>query len=289
MHKIENDHILIAVRDQGAELTSLFDKKNNIEHLWQADPKFWGWHAPTLFPVVGRCLNDQIEIAGQKYPMEKHGFARHMDFRLVDQHADMLHFVLSASDKTLAIYPYLFDFHIFYEIKQNYLIQTFEIENTGNETMYFQLGGHPAFAVPFLLGEVYEDYFIEFEKDTVLDRENINTDGYFDTSISHVINGSNKLPLESDMFYRDAIILKEMNSRKVTIKSTKNPRQLSVEFPSFNYLGLWAKVNAPYVCIEPWLGCADTVGRPVPFKDKEGILSLTPEDKFQASIIITIS
>jgi galactose mutarotase-like enzyme len=289
MHIIENEQIRIAVRDQGAELTSLFDKRNNIEHLWQADPQFWEWYAPTLFPVVGRCLNDQIEIGGKKYPMEKHGFARRSDFKLVEQDSDLLHFVLSASNRTLVIYPYHFDFHIFYEIKQNYLIQTFEIENTGPEAMHFQLGGHPAFAVPFLPGEAYEDYFIEFEKDTVLDRENINTDGFFDSSISNVINGSNRLPLEKDMFANDAIIIKDLNSRKVTIGSNENPRRLSVEFPSFNYLGLWAKVNAPYVCIEPWLGCADTAGKPTSFKDKEGILSLAAEDKFQASIIITLS
>lgn len=289
MHTIENDHIRIAVRDLGAELTSIFDRKNNIEHLWQAEPKVWGWHAPTLFPVVGRCLNDRILIDGRSYPMEKHGFTRHSEFRLVDQHPDLLHFVLISSDRTLAVYPYQFEFHMFYEIKQNYLIQTFEIENTGPATMYFQLGGHPAFAVPFLQGEAYEDYFVEFEKDTVLDRENINADGFFDTSISHVINGSNRLPLEKDMFANDAIILKDLNSRKVTLGSTKNLHRLSVEFPSFNYLGLWAKVDAPYVCIEPWLGCADTVGKPTAFKDKEGILSLAAEDKFQASIIITIS
>jgi len=289
MHLIENDDIRIAVREQGAELTSLFDKKNNIEHIWQADPQYWPWHAPILFPVVGRCLNDEILIDGRSYPMEKHGFARKSDFRLVDQESDLLHFTLSASEKTMEVYPYLFDLHIFYEIKGNYLIQTFEVENTGGETMYFQLGGHPAFAAPFLPGETYEYYYIEFEKDTVLDRENINDQGYFDTSISNVIKGTNRLPLEKDMFHKDAIILKDFNSRKVSLRSNKNLHSLSVEFPAFNYLGLWAKVGAPYVCIEPWLGCADTAGRPVAFRDKEGVLSLAAEDKFQASIIITIS
>jgi galactose mutarotase-like enzyme len=289
MQIIENERIRIAAQNIGAELTSLYDKKNNIEHLWQADPKVWGWHAPALFPVVGRCLNDMIQIDGLNYPMEKHGFARRSDFELVEQFPNQLHFKLSASDKTLAVYPYLFELHIFYEIKGNSLIQTYEVVNKGKEALYFQLGWHPAFAVPFLPGEVYEDYFIEFDRDTVLDRENINTEGYFDTSISHVINGTNKLRLEKDMFHKDAIILKDINSRKVTLRSDKNPYRLTVEFPSFNYLGLWAKENAPYICIEPWLGCADTTGRTVAFKDKEGILSLPPEGKFQASIIITIS
>lgn len=289
MHTLENDLIRIEVRDLGAELISLFDKKNKIEHMWQADSAFWGWHAPVLFPVVGRCLNDQIQIDGRAYSMEKHGFARKSDFRLVEQLPDLLHFALSPSEKTLAIYPYDFDFHIFYEIKGNYLIQTFEVDNKGKETMYFQLGGHPAFAVPFLPGEKYEDYYIEFEKDTKLDREYINEDGFFNGATDKVLSESNRLPLQKDMFGNDAIIFKDLNSRKVTIRSDSHAHSLTVEFPAFNYLGLWAKVNAPYVCIEPWLGCADTAGKPTAFRDKEGILSLAPDDKFQASIFITIS
>ena len=289
MCTIENSDIRITVRNLGAELTSLFDKKSNIEHLWQADPAVWPWHAPVLFPVVGRCLNDEIEVDGQTYKMERHGFARKSDFELVSQSTDRLHFKLSASENTLTNYPYLFDLHIIYEIKDRQIIQTFEVENTGNDTMYFQIGSHPGFAVPFLAGEVYEDYFIEFDKDTVLDRQNINDHGFFDTSISNVINGTNHLPLEKDMFYKDAIIIKELQSRTVTIKSTKNPHTVSIEFPDFDYLGLWAKVGAPYICIEPWLGCADTMDRPVAFQDKEGIVSLAAGDKFQASIIITIS
>ena len=289
MCTIENSDIRITVRNLGAELTSLFDKKSNIEHLWQADPAVWPWHAPVLFPVVGRCLNDEIEVDGQTYKMERHGFARKSDFELVSQSTDRLHFKLSASENTLTNYPYLFDLHIIYEIKDRQIIQTFEVENTGNDTMYFQIGSHPGFAVPFLAGEVYEDYFIEFDKDTVLDRQNINDHGFFDTSISNVINGTNHLPLEKDMFYKDAIIIKELQSRTVTIKSTKNPHTVSIEFPDFDYLGLWAKVGAPYICIEPWLGCADTMDRPVAFQDKEGIVSLAAGDKFQESIIITIS
>jgi galactose mutarotase-like enzyme len=178
MYFLENDHIKIAVREQGGEMTSIFDKKNKVEHLWQADPAIWPWHAPTLFPVVGRCLNDQITINGESYPMPQHGFVRRSDFVLAGQHDDLLHLRLSASDKTFPFYPYLFDFHTFYEIKSNYLIITYEVENTGKDTMYFQLGTHPGFAVPFLPGEVYEDYYIEFEKDIVLDRENLNKEGY---------------------------------------------------------------------------------------------------------------
>jgi galactose mutarotase-like enzyme len=289
MHQLQNEHISIEVSSLGAELTSLTDKQNHIEHIWQADPAVWGWHAPTLFPVVGRSIKDQIIIDGKAYPMPQHGFARRSEFILTEKRDDLLRFKLSASDKTLVIYPYLFDFHISYEIKDNTLIQTFEVYNTGEDSMYFQLGGHPGFAVPFLTGETYEDYYLEFEKDTFLDREHIDENGFFDQCGSNVIDGTNKLPLEKDMFSADAIVIKDPHSRKVYLRSNKNPHTVSVEFPAFNYLGLWAKVGAPYICIEPWRGCADTEGKPTELKDKEGIISLEANGKFQASIIITIS
>jgi galactose mutarotase-like enzyme len=289
MYTIENEILQVSVRGQGAEMTSLFDKKSKIEHLWNADPAVWAWHAPTLFPTVGRSLNDEILIDGKTYKMPQHGFARRSDFKLAGQEKDSLHFILSASENTLAIYPYLFDLHISYQIKGNSLIQTFEVKNTGKDTMYFQLGAHPGFAVPFLPGEHYEDYYIEFEKDTYLDREHIDENGFFDLTGSNVIDGTNKLPLEKDMFSADAIVIKGLHSQKVTLRSAKNLHSLSVGFPDFHYLGLWAKAGAPYICIEPWIGCADTEGQPVAFKDKEGILSLAAGNKFQASIIITIS
>jgi len=289
IHSIGNDKIRLSVSEHGAEMSSLFDVPNNIEHLWQADEKYWPWHAPVLFPVVGRCLNDQIEVDGVKYKMERHGFARRSEFQLIDQGPESLRFRLSSSPATLAIYPYQFDFDISYQLYDGSLTLTYEVVNKGNTDMYFQLGGHPAFAVPFYPGEQYEDYYLEFDRDTILDRENINSEGYFDTSVSHVLNGTNILPLERDMFYKDAIIFKDINSRKVTLRSRQNPHTLSVEFPDFEYLGLWAKGGGPFICIEPWRGCADTAGMPVSMKYKEGAIGLAPDDKFQASIIVTIS
>jgi galactose mutarotase-like enzyme len=58
--------------------------------------------------------------------------------------------------------------------------------------------------------------------------------------------------------------------------------------PHFNYLGIWAKPGADFVCIEPWLGCADTEGKPVELKDKEDIQSLKHGHVFEASFYISI-
>src|SRR5690242_17715830 len=110
MHQIENDFLKVKARNYGAELISVYNKKGMTEHLWQADPTYWGWHAPLLFPVVGRCLNDEIIVDGTKYSMEKHGFARKSNFSLFELSETKMIFSLTSSAETLKIYPYRFEF-----------------------------------------------------------------------------------------------------------------------------------------------------------------------------------
>ena len=38
VHTLENDRLAITIDDHGAELSRIFDKKNNRDVLWEADP-----------------------------------------------------------------------------------------------------------------------------------------------------------------------------------------------------------------------------------------------------------
>lgn len=286
MHQIENEFLRVRVREYGAELVSLYDKRTGIEHMWQADEKVWGWHAPVLFPVVGRCLNDEILISGTAFSMEKHGFARKSFFKVLERGDTRMVFSLAATDETRQVYPFEFEFLIGYHLKGNTLLCSYEVINSGKVPLPFSLGGHPAFAVPFSEGEKYEDYHLEFELEETSARHFINTDGFFDGNTLPVLSNSRTLPLSSDMFNRDAYIFKDLQSRAVSIRSHLHSRSLTVRYPGFSYLGLWAKENAPYVCIEPWLGCADTAGVKTEFVNKEGVLTLLPGAGFNRSIII---
>ena len=68
MHTIENEELRVMISDHGAELSGIFDKKNNREVLWNADPKYWKRHAPVLFPNVGRLYKDTCLIGGLIHP-----------------------------------------------------------------------------------------------------------------------------------------------------------------------------------------------------------------------------
>ncbi len=141
MATLENELLKVSVRTQGAELTSLFDKTNSIEHLWQGDPAVWGWHAPNLFPVIGACMNNQLLIKGRTYPMEKHGFTRQSQFTPLKSSQTQALFSLRYNEQTMTIYPYRFEFQIEYQLEGKNLTVAYRVINEDQEPVYFSIGG----------------------------------------------------------------------------------------------------------------------------------------------------
>jgi galactose mutarotase-like enzyme len=285
---LENDLYKVAIRNQGGELTSFYSKETGVEHLWQANPEIWPWHAPTLFPIIGALENGHLTVDGKDYPMGRHGFNRNSELLLLDADGQSAKFSLPYCEKTLAVYPFKFDFQIHYDLIDTALRITYKVINLDKKAIYFSVGGHPAFNVPFNKGENYEDYYLEFEVDEKLDTHLLSPAGTFSGETSPVKIDGNKLHLTRDLFNNDALVFKNTRSRMVTIKSTKHDQSLSVEFPHFNYLGIWAKPGANFVCIEPWIGLADTAGREVDIRQKEGIQELRVGHVFEAAYYISL-
>jgi galactose mutarotase-like enzyme len=288
MAKLENDFLKVEINTKGAQLSSIYNKAAQVEHLWQADAKIWGWHAPNLFPVVGGLINDELLVDGKTYAMARHGFARQSEFILLESDEVHATYSLPNSEKTLQIYPYKFDFQVLYTLIDNALRVTYKLINHDKKTIFFSVGAHPAFNLPFNSGEKYEDYYLEFETDEELEAHALSTEGFFNGEVHPIPSPGNKLHLTRDMFDNDALVFKNLKSREVTIKSNKHNLSVSIEFPHFNYLGVWAKGGGDFVCIEPWLGCADTVGKHVDISEKEDIQKLKPGHVFEAAFFISI-
>lgn len=285
---IENDFLKVSINNKGAQLSSLYNKATGVEHMWQADEQIWPWHAPNLFPVVGGLINNQLHVNGEVYDMKRHGFARQSEFLLLGSNGKQARFSLPYNDKTLKVYPYKFDFHVIYDLIDNALRITYKVLNLDHQTIYFSVGGHPAFNVPFNEGESYGDYYLEFETEEPLTTHLLSAEGFFTGETKRLNPDKKNLPLTRDLFAHDALVFKNMQSRQVTIKSHKHNESLTVQFPHFNYLGIWAKPGTDFVCIEPWLGCADTAGQPKDIKHKEDIQRLEYGHVFENSYYISI-
>lgn len=288
MTVLENDYLKVSIDAKGAQLSSLINKATGTEQMWQADPNIWPWHAPNLFPIVGGLINDELLVDGQTYPMKRHGFARLSEFVLLKNDDQSAVFSLPNSEKTRGVFPYRFDFEIMYMLIDNALRITYKVINLDKKTIYFSVGGHPAFNVPFNKDEKYEDYYLEFETDEKLTTHLLDASGMFSGETAPVALDGNKLCLTRDLFKNDALVFKNLRTREVTIKSKNHDQTLSVEYPHFNYLGLWAKPSADFVCIEPWLGCADTANAAVDISKKENIQKLHVGHVFEAAFFISI-
>jgi len=286
---LQNDRLRVGIRTQGAELTSIFHKPTATEHLWQADPAVWGWHAPNLFPVIGGCFDNVLRIGGRTYPTERHGFARHSEFSVLESTPERAVFSLPFSEKTLAVYPYRFEFQIRYDLAGETLGVTYRVLNLDVQPVFFSVGAHPAFNVPFGPGEVYDDYFLEFETAEPLTTHLLTKNGLFSGETAPVPTENGRLRLTKHLFDRDALVFKNLLSRRLTLGSDRRERRIAVEFPAFNYLGLWAKPGAPFVCIEPWLGCADSEGRAVDISEKEAIQRVDVGGIFEATFSICLA
>ncbi|QHT71255.1 aldose 1-epimerase family protein [Rhodocytophaga rosea] len=285
---LENEFLKINIRNKGAELTSLIDKTSGTEHLWQGDPSIWNWHAPNLFPVVGGCLNNQLQIGDKTYPMERHGFARQSEFHVNKSTNEQAIFSLPSSPKTKQVYPYDFDFQIEYTLKEKELSITYRVINTSRERMYFSVGAHPAFNVPFTSSEQYTDYFLEFEHEEKLERHLLSGSGLFNGKTEPIALEGNKLLLTKDLFKQDALVFKNLSSSVITLRSRNHNQFVRVAYSQFPYMGIWAKPGADFLCIEPWLGCADSEGEPVDISRKEAIQQVEAGNVFEKVFTITI-
>ncbi len=270
IYKAENSNFTLAVKEMGAELNSLKSKKTGIEYIWCGDDNIWYGQSPILFPIIGRLLDDKYTLNGKEYTMAKHGIVRKKPFKLVESTEDSLTFVQTDDAESIASYPYRFELKVTFLLTEKGLKVTHNVTNNSNETMYYSFGAHPAFNCE--IGD-----YLEFSDDSSLTTERIDHESILIDEKFPVEMKDNKIELTKTLFDNDALILSNFKSKNVKIKSNSHNRVISFDFDS-PFLGIWAKPNAPYVCIEPWWGVNDNYHKKPDFSQKRGIMSLTPAE-----------
>ena len=300
MYLIENEFLAVCISPKGAELISITHKKQGINYVWDADPAFWGKSSPVLFPIVGGLKDNTYFFEGKAYTLPRHGFAREAMFEL-EEHADEgICLLLRSNEDTLKVYPFKFELRLIYELYGNVLSLTYHVTNTGQNDLYFSVGGHPAFAVPLEKGLTYDDYFLEFEEEEYLNRWPLNAEGLvLDEAIPIFPDAAfdedgdpttgKIIPLSKALFYQDALVFKQLASKTITLKSEKSKHALTFDFAGFPFLGIWAAKNANFVCIEPWCGIADSASHNQELSQKEGINQLPAGEIFERAWAVKLT
>ena len=246
LHYLENEKLKIAIDTHGAELSSIFNKKENKEMLWQGDPAFWGRKSPVLFPLVGKYKNGKTTYNGKEYSLGQHGFARDSEFTLIEKAENKLSFELTSNEETLAKYPFRFRLVCSFELKNDTIVVGWEVQNTDDKTIHFSIGAHPAF-------------YCEKDKTVLtMNGENlqyslVNSDGLYTAPKYDV---ENSFVLHDSIFDKDALIVENSNVSEISLVDEK--KYITVKFDA-KVFGIWSptKKNAPFVCIEPWYGRCD--------------------------------
>ena len=291
MISLQNELLKININKIGAELCEISSTKNGTQFMWNADPEVWANYAPNLFPIIGMLKNESYYFEGDEFKLSKHGFVRNnRNFQIVEVSENSVCVKLTYDEDLLKIYPFLFEYLVVYRLRENELSITYKVVNLDSKPIYFSVGGHPAFKCPVFENEIYNDYQLAFEseehtKTHLLDLQSglvtDKTDAVFDTLTT--------IQLRHDLFNHDALIFKDLKSRRIRLNSQVKGTILTVHFEDFPFLGLWAKPNANYICIEPWLGIADNIHSNQQITDKEGIIKLDEDQEFEATYAIEIN
>lgn len=270
---LENEQIKAEIESFGAELRSLVNKETGQEYMWEADPVFWGKTSPVLFPFIGKLEGAGYRFGGNRYEIEKHGFARDMEFFCVEQKEDGITLAIDSNEGTLKKFPFPFRIEISYGLNKNTVTESWRVTNQGKETMYFSMGGHPAFACPLKNGKerAYRrtDCFVKLygEELKIYEGSKIQStdigvpDGLLTGNYTYIEVKDGLLPVKEHIFDQDALCLEKQGIHAAALCDASGREYVRVE-ADCPVWGIWSQPdsNAAYICLEPWWGICDGKG-----------------------------
>jgi galactose mutarotase-like enzyme len=282
MHVIISQHCMAKINSFGAELKSF--NNNGKEIIWQSDPKIWKGSAPILFPFVGRLKNQKYSYNGKEYEIPKHGFTSKQTFTVEEQQRDKISLILKSTHDIKKLYPFKFLLRVIFSLHNDILSVNYEVENNDDHTMFFCIGSHPAISLPIDNTEL-KDYYIEFEENETLYPYKLVNE-LLEQQEQAYLNNEKVINLDEHIFDDDALIFSNIKSRNMYVKNDKINRNIKINIQDAPDLGIWAKPDADYVCIEPWHGYDDTVDATGILEEKTGIIALEPGNTFKTGYSI---
>ncbi len=290
LYSIQNEFLKVEINDVGAELMSI-KNKNDVEFLWQGDPKYWGGRAPIMFPICGRLYEGKYTYLGKEYSMPNHGIARKYTFSPSQKGTDFVTLRMVSDESTKLSYPFDFVFDVTFSLVKNELKIEYKVKNEDTKDLIFALGAHPAFNVPFGKDGKFEDYYLMFPKTADALRVDYSP-ACFCTHNDYLYKkeGTRRIDLKHELFDDDAIFLYNI-PKEITLTSSKSKNSISVYFDDMKYVGLWhaVRTDAPYVCIEPWTSIPADEGVVDDLSTKKEMMHLAPGYTHKSFYTIKIS
>lgn len=276
---LENQDIKVEIESFGAELKSIVNKETNQEYMWEADPAYWGKTSPILFPFIGKLEGEKFKHEGISYSMTKHGFARDMEFSIKESvGSEKVILGIQSNEETKVSFPFDFELEVEYSLSGKNVTELIRVKNVGSNKMYFNLGGHPAFACPLIIDGKRtgsrNDCRVKVYSSKGQDR--------FDITKINVATGllpGDTYEFETDkgvfnivdhIFDNDALVFENQGVDAVGFIDKAGKEYIRLEATNCPVWGIWSMptTQASYACIEPWWGICDKAGYDGELKDR---------------------
>lgn len=288
--KLENEFLYVEIAEMGAEVTRIYDKTEDNEILWEGNPVYWKRHSPVLFPNVGKTYKNRVLINGTQYPTSQHGFARDNVFTCIEAANEKASFMFRSSEETKEVYPFDFELHINYKLNKKELTVEWQVKNCGDETMYFTIGGHPAFrfAKP---EETKADYVLKVPGKEKLEYVLIDIScGCANVDEVHTLQlNEETYPLSDELFAKDALVVDNGQIEEAWLCHKDGTPYVGVRSAGFPNYGIWSVEGAPFVCLEPWMGRCDNVGFNAELSEKPNVNKVEAGEKFIKDYTIVVA
>ena len=284
-YTIENEYLRVTVTTNGAQMKSVIRKSDGTEHIWQADPAVWGYHAPILFPYAGKLVDGVLTAKGKDHVGSRpHGFARNMEHTLVYCEENTVALELTDTPETLAMWPYKFRLLSTFTLEGDTVHHTLTVENHDESDMPFGIGYHPAFALPFDNNHTFRDYELRF--DCVESPICLVAEGGL-ISKEHYWLGKNIRAIDVDehLFDNDSHCMTGLSSRTLGLYEKDTGRGVVCSIRNFPYVLIWSKPGEPkFVCIEPWNSLPSPVDGGTDWNEKPAAAILAPEENWSTTL-----
>ena len=248
IYKINNDKLTLSINSKGAELVSA-KSVNGKEYIWQADKRYWGRHAPILFPVCGRLLNSEYTLDGKEYKMGSHGFARECEFNVTEQGEDNITLVLRQNEDTASIYPFDFTLRVRYCVESTMVKMYIEVKNDSEKVMPYMIGWHPGFCID----GVVDNYTVSFTGESIK-RHYMKPSLFVDQAEVDYPLTEGKFSLsEEEIYGEDTVIFKGIG-RESILSLDGQPKLRLRQSDNLPFYAIWKAPysEAEYICLEPW-------------------------------------
>ena len=277
---LENNVLRIGVTSFGGNLTSVFDKTRNEELFYQPLLESWQRQDHFLFPFTGRMVDGNYLYRGKTYTMPMHGLLLNQEGRGRKGSDTTIEIVFASNEETLIHYPFPFEAKATFSLLPHGVQVAYEIQNKGDSTLIFGLGGHPAFRVPCqkepngILETSGNTLLLPPCKEEIKMRE-LLPGGFVSNRLLKVPGlQNNVIDLSSDFFQKvDTAILDSRNFEEVVLNK-KDGSKIRFHLGSAPHLCLWRNLKGDFVAIEPWLSTPDVLPLEKDLEKKKNLLHL---------------